>query len=162
MSHSIFFYMLFFHQTSQSYNVGQYVETLLYGKGGTGYLFRGMVSRPFYCIIPSFIFYQVVIISYYSVRLHAIILYDGNVNSFLCFSLLWYVQQWCISSMNVLLLFPQIEHVYDTEVRVRFMKTAGGDSYIWPAIDDLSDVPMKDVVKLLPCPSLISRGRYKF
>ena len=50
------------------------------------------------------------------------------------------------------------------EVTIRFMK-AVDQEYTWPETDDLALVAKKDIVKLLPPPSIVQYGRtvrYRF
>ena len=44
------------------------------------------------------------------------------------------------------------------EVKVRFMKLVG-DIYVWPETDEVSMVPIYDIARVLPTPSLVTRGR---
>ena len=59
----------------------------------------------------------------------------------------------------------QIEEKVQGEVMVRFMKSVGDGTYNWPQIDDKALVPLYDIIRVLPDPIFITRGRgfsYKF
>ncbi|GFN87514.1 hypothetical protein PoB_001402000 [Plakobranchus ocellatus] len=55
----------------------------------------------------------------------------------------------------------RIQDCIDGEWEIRFMEKKG-DAYVWPVKDDVSLVPGSDISQILPPPTLIERGRYKF
>ena len=56
----------------------------------------------------------------------------------------------------------KVDEVDRGEVLVRFMKAVGSGVYVWPEKDDLSLVPVYDVIQILKPPTLFARGKYKF
>ncbi|GFO37371.1 hypothetical protein PoB_006387600 [Plakobranchus ocellatus] len=54
-----------------------------------------------------------------------------------------------------------IQDCIDGEWEIRFMEKKG-NAYVWPVKDDVSLVPGSDISQILPPPTLIRRGKYKF
>ncbi|GFO40509.1 hypothetical protein PoB_006701400 [Plakobranchus ocellatus] len=54
-----------------------------------------------------------------------------------------------------------IQDCIDGEWEIRFMEKKG-DAYVWPVKDDISLMPGSDISQILPPPTLIGRGKYKF
>ncbi|GFO43309.1 hypothetical protein PoB_006981400 [Plakobranchus ocellatus] len=54
-----------------------------------------------------------------------------------------------------------IQDCIDGEWEIRFMEKKGG-AYVWPVKDDISLMPGSDISQILPPPTLIGRGKYKF
>ncbi|GFO00196.1 hypothetical protein PoB_002670100 [Plakobranchus ocellatus] len=54
-----------------------------------------------------------------------------------------------------------IQDCIDGEWEIRFMEKMG-DAYVWPVKDDVSLVPGSDISQILPPPTLIGRGKFKF
>ncbi|GFO12089.1 hypothetical protein PoB_003859400 [Plakobranchus ocellatus] len=54
-----------------------------------------------------------------------------------------------------------IQDCIDGEWKIKFMEKKG-DAYVWPVKDDISLMPGSDISQILPPPTLIGRGKYKF